>query len=1074
MITKENFKASLESLGFQHNNDEVYIKIFDDLECELQADFKHSKLLYPKGIIINDATTSNFSKPENFVVFECVHRLLEKGYKPQHLELEPKWQLGREAKSGKADILVKDNEGNSYLLLECKTTDSKNSEFKKEWERMQNNGGQLLSYYQQDKNVKFLCLYTSDFNGENIIFENYILNMQDNEDYLRKNDFKDSYKNANTNEEVFKVWSEIYKYDASSIGIFERNINAYEVGKNALCFEDLKELQSFKDDSKKHEDGKYHEFAKILRKYNISGKENAFDKLVNLFLCKIYDEIHNKNNLKFVYRGVIADSFEDMQDRLMLLYKEAMSEFLKEEVTFIADETIEKAFSALNHNKKSISSLESEVKGFIKALKFYSNNDFAFLEVHNEELFYQNALVLMSVVKLFENLKLTQNKTNQFLGNLFELFLQKGMKQDEGQFFTPVQICEFIMYSLPLQDYIDTKIPKVLDYACGAGHFLNTYANFLQEFCKKENVKEYFSQIYGIEKEYRLSKVAKVSSCMYGQNEINILYADALSSDALESKMNNFSFDILVANPPYSVQGFLETLSEKSRKSYTLFSQQINLETNNNIECFFIERANQLLDDKAITAIILPSSLLNKSGIYEQTREIILQNFDIISIVELGSNTFGATGTNTIILFMQKRISFENDKLNSQRFKFLQERLDYENLINNDNFKENDLLESYISYRGFEPESYKSFLDSILSDEILENENFKEYKQEFLKSASYKKLKDSKIYKDCEDKKALEEKEFVHFCLEREKEKLLYFALSIENEVLIIKSPSENKEQKKFLGYEWSDRKGSEGLKELNTPYLTPLFERGNPDNQNKLSFLIKQSFLKNEFEIPNDLTQYASRARLVDMIDFSKVEFDKAISLSPSRSLRGEAEAIHNPFANYRYPLVKLESICKMYQPKTITSTEILEQGKYKVYGANGIIGYFNEYNHKDSEVAMTCRGATCGTINFTEPESWITGNAMVISPLNSKEVLKKFLIYILPLSNISHIITGSAQPQITKTNLSQLKIPLPPLEIQQQIVSECEKVEEQYKTIRMSIEEYQNLIKAILVNCGVIAQDS
>lgn len=157
------------------------------------------------------------------------------------------------------------------------------------------------------------------------------------------------------------------------------------------------------------------------------------------------------------------------------------------------------------------------------------------------------------------------------------------------------------------------------------------------------------------------------------------------------------------------------------------------------------------------------------------------------------------------------------------------------------------------------------------------------------------------------------------------------------------------------------------------------------------------------------------------------------------------------------------------MYQPQTITGKEILEQGQYKVYGANGVIGFYDKYNHKDAEVVMTCRGATCGTINFTEPESWITGNAMIIMPLEKNLILKKFLIYILPLSNIKSVITGAVQPQITRTNLSQLKIPLPPLEIQKQIVSECEKVEEQYNTIRMSIEKYQELIKAILVKCGI-----
>lgn len=113
--------------------------------------FSADSINYPKEIKIHDKTTSNFSHPENFVVFECAHRLLEKGYKAEHLELEPKWNLGRDKKGGKADILVKDNESNPYLIIECKTTDSKNSEFIKEWNRMQEDGGHLFLIFSKKK-----------------------------------------------------------------------------------------------------------------------------------------------------------------------------------------------------------------------------------------------------------------------------------------------------------------------------------------------------------------------------------------------------------------------------------------------------------------------------------------------------------------------------------------------------------------------------------------------------------------------------------------------------------------------------------------------------------------------------------------------------------------------------------------------------------------------------------------------------------------------------------------------------------------------------------------------------------
>lgn len=1092
MITKDNLKQVLENLGFKNKN-ENYVKTINNYT--LLIDYKNQSINYPKEIKIHDKTTSNFSHPENFVVFECVHRLLEKGYKAEHLELEPKWNLGRDKKGGKADILVKDNENNPYLIIECKTTDSKNSEFIKEWNRMQEDGGQLFSYFQQEKGVKYLCLYTSDF-SDKLEYKNYIIQAYDNEEYLKEKELQNSYKKSNNNIELFKTWKESYELQYFKQGIFEENVNAYKILEITPTFDNLKELK---------EEGKYHEFAKILRKHNISGKENAFDKLVNIFLCKIYDETFNKNNLKFGYFGVMADTYANMQDRLMWLYKEAMKEFLGEKITFVSNEDIEKDFKQLK-----IKTLKEVMQNYIKELKFYSNNDFAFLEVHNKELFLKNALVLKEIVELFANYKLTQNSTNQFLGNLFELFLQKGMKQDEGQFFTPIQICEFIMYSLPLQEMLSksSKALRVIDYACGAGHFLNTYANELKRYLTEDELKEHYKNIYGIEKEYRLSKVSKVSSAMYGQNEINILYADALASFELANTNNlegekakpqieSNSFDLLIANPPYSVKGFLETLSDKSKNTYKLFNDDINIETNNSIECFFCERANQILNDNAKAAIILPSSILNKDSIYKNTREILFQNFDFIAIVELGNQTFGATGTNTIILFLRKKETFKQENhLISQDYSLIKERIEAENLKDNENFYQN-YLSAYCDFRKFDKELYSNFLNGNLDSKLAELEAFKDYRNAFRQTSDYKKLKESKIYKESKDKQDLEDKAFLAYTQAIEKDKLLYFCLSLNQEVLIIKSPSDIKEQKKFLGYEWSNRKGDEGLKELHEPYLSPLFERGNPQNETKLNTLICKAFLKTLSDIPKDLQGYASKARLIDMMDFEKVEFNKAISLNPSNSTQSE---MSNPFINSKFELVRLKDFVLDIQTAKRPSGGVgkyengaLSLGGEHIDNKSGYIKldnpkyvpieFYESFALQDKGIVkqfdiLICKdGALTGKIAMVRNE-FIRKSAMInehIFLLRCDNIAKqKYLFYILHSYSgqqaLKSKITGSAQGGINKTNLESILIPNADFEIQKQIVAECEKVEEQYNTIRMSVEEYQNLIKAILQKCGII----
>ena len=62
----------------------------------------------------------------------------------------------------------------------------------------------------------------------------------------------------------------------------------------------------------------------------------------------------------------------------------------------------------------------------------------------------------------------------------------------------------------------------------------------------------------------------------------------------------------------------------------------------------------------------------------------------------------------------------------------------------------------------------------------------------------------------------------------------------------------------------------------------------------------------------------------------------------------------------------VYLSEIAQIYQPQTISSAELTEDG-FLVYGANGIIGKYKDYNHKTEQICITCRGNTCGMVNYT-----------------------------------------------------------------------------------------------------------
>lgn len=130
------------------------------------------------------------------------------------------------------------------------------------------------------------------------------------------------------------------------------------------------------------------------------------------------------------------------------------------------------------------------------------------------------------------------------------------------------------------------------------------------------------------------------------------------------------------------------------------------------------------------------------------------------------------------------------------------------------------------------------------------------------------------------------------------------------------------------------------------------------------------------------------------------------------------------------------LGEICEIYQPKTITKEEMSPDGDFPVFGANGVIGRYHKYNHEKPQLLVGCRGA-CGAVNVSEPNSWITGNAMVIRPRDGT-VSARFLEYFFRQANIlDGAISGTAQPQITRKSLAPIPLLMPPVQEQEQITA-------------------------------------
>lgn len=159
----------------------------------------------------------------------------------------------------------------------------------------------------------------------------------------------------------------------------------------------------------------------------------------------------------------------------------------------------------------------------------------------------------------------------------------------------------------------------------------------------------------------------------------------------------------------------------------------------------------------------------------------------------------------------------------------------------------------------------------------------------------------------------------------------------------------------------------------------------------------------------------------------------------------------------------IKLTNICTPKQWKTIPTSQLLSNG-YPVYGANGIIGYYNTYNHEQSVITITCRGASCGTINITKPQSYITGNAMCLDNVR-EDIHLKYLYYNLLSFDFNKVISGSAQPQITRQGLEKVEISICPPTEQISIVSILTSIESLILARKKELKYLDELVKARFV---------
>jgi type I restriction enzyme M protein len=1006
----------------------------------IDVDFDKEEIRYNE-ILSDSKTTQNFSQDENFVVLECVDRLLQKGYNPQNIVLEKVWPSGH-GTSGRLDICVNHDDGTPYLLIECKTY---GKEFDKELANTHKNGGQLFTYFQlSGGKADVIMLYASELKGKEIVYRNEIIKI---EDEYRSGDAKD----------IYEKWNKLTKDN----GIFDSWVTPYNFKSKALTKEQLKEIRS--------EDSSFifNRFLEILRHNVVSDKGNAFNKIFTLFLCKVYDETSTRDGeeLQFQWKEGV-DNHVDFQLRLTELYSKGMQKFLERTVSDFNEDDFNRRCASLTEETKKYLLKE------VNKLRLEKNNEFAIKEVYDNQSFEENARVVKEVVELIQGYRIRYNKRQQYLSDFFELLLTTGLKQEAGQFFTPVPIAQFIIKSLPLDEIVAEKLqrkdgeilPYMIDYAAGSGHFLTEYMHEVQGLINQSTPKDHIDAtarkiknwqddhfdwatqyVYGVEKDYRLVKVGKVGCYLHGDGLANVIlsdglanfsknkeYKDKLRKDAKDTSKDNQQFDVLLSNPPYSVSSFRQTTRDYyTEENFELYKSLTD--NSSEIECLFVERTKQLLKDGGVAGVILPSSILSNGGIYTKTREMILQYFDIVAITELGSNTFMATGTNTVVLFLRRRNNYDG--------KNIREAVDrYFKTLNDVTVNGVEKpVSKYVAHvwEGLDYADYVTLLQKSPSDKVKAHEIYADYSKKI---------------------RAKDEARFWHEVIALESEKLTYFIIAYPQQVVLVKS-GEKDAEKRFLGYEFSNRRGSEGIHPIQRgktiDECTQLFDAHVYNNPNKASTYVQRAF-KGDFEseIAESMQGNVSRVRLVDMLALDRADFEKTISTAIKKKVKFDDLW---KTAN----LVQLAEIAEIKKGTSITKEKTIKGVIPVIAGGQDVAYYHNVSNREGNIITISASGAYSGFVSYYADPIF----ASDCNTVNSKDesmISTRMIFHLLKSiqEELYGLQRGQAQPHVYGEDIAKIKIPLPPLEIQNKIIAEIEALEKKEADVRKTVETLHNKI--------------
>lgn len=575
-----------------------------------------------------------------------IDRLInELDYPAELIEIEKEYNIGRpKVQKARIDVIVKDKDNNPFFFIEVKAPEK----FENDKEYIE---GQLYQLAKLETNKpKYLVYYTTEEN-EDIISDRLII--IDFEEYPEYSDW--------VNAGLVSVGSELPAgYKKPKKQPFIKGDDKYDL-KTKIKKQEIEALAKNLHD--------------VLWGGGGTTDSEIFYSLVNIILAKLQDESEREEEEEYHFQihsyGDNTENLNKVFDRVNELYRRALREKLN-----ITDEAkINKAY-VINEEKFPLNKLAYCVSQ-LETYSFYDGRN----SIDGKDI----------------------------LGDFFESITRDGFKQTKGQFFTPTPVVNFILYAMHLDTHAierlnnDRELPYVIDPSAGSATYLveamkvitkelkykqreklkanRQTKDLIEDLFGKDNekhkenkwAKEY---LYGADINFDLGIASKVNMILHGDGSTNIFVKDGLlpfrfytkdtapnhlshneSDEVYNDKDTNGNFDVVISNPPFSVD--LDTETKRFLPNSFLFGDKKNSEN------LFIERWYQLLKENGRVGVVLPESVFDTTE-NKYIRLFIFKYFKVKAVVSLPQVTFEPyTSTKTSLLFMQKKTKVEIQEWNT-------------------------------------------------------------------------------------------------------------------------------------------------------------------------------------------------------------------------------------------------------------------------------------------------------------------------------------------------------------------------------------------------------------------------